>query len=132
MTASTFAATRRKVRAVPVRERPAEPKGRLPMRAALLALPLLAALAGAPLAAALPPQHQRVAELRAVLADPAVVRALGATPVDRVEHAGPDLYRVSAGRCHVDVAIVSRTGVPPRDGPRQFVTRAGARRCAGE
>ncbi|WP_284734631.1 hypothetical protein [Sphingosinicella terrae] len=102
------------------------------MRAVLLTLPALAALAGAPLAAALPPQHQRLAELRAVLADPAVAQALGTTPIDRIEHAGPDLYRVSAGPCTIEVAIVDRTGVPARPGPRQFVTRAGPRHCAEE
>ena len=55
--------------------------------------------------------------------------AFGMTPIDRVEYARPDLYRVTAGRCHVDVRIL---GLPmPRNmiGARRFETRAGQRVC---
>jgi hypothetical protein len=79
--------------------------------------------------AALPPQYQRLAELRAVLAHGEVARAFGSTPIDRVEYVRNDLYRVTAGRCHLDVAII---GLPmPRGvaGPRRFEARPGQKVC---
>ena len=50
--------------------------------------------------------YQRLAELRAVLALPDVASLGRVTPIERIEHAGPDLYRVTAGRCRLDVRIV--------------------------
>lgn len=98
-----------------------------------LSLPLAAAAlaAGAlPAAAALPPNYQRLAELRAVLALPDVA-TLGGTmqPIDRIEHAGPDLYRVTAGRCRLDVRIVDLP--TPRNvvGARRFEARPGRPSC---
>lgn len=88
-----------------------------------------AMLVATPAGAALPPNYQRLAELRAVLALPAVGTAFGLEPIDRIVYAGPDLYRVSAGRCHLDVRIV---GLPtPRNvvGPRRFEARAGRPVC---
>jgi len=88
-----------------------------------------AASAASPAAAALPPNYQRQAELRAVIAHPQVARAFGADPIDRVEYVRTDLYRVSAGRCRLDVAIVdlpTRRGV---SGPRRFDVRPGAFAC---
>lgn len=90
---------------------------------------LAAALAAAPASAALAPNYQRQAELRAVIAHPQVARAFGSDPIDRVEYVRTDLYRVSAGRCRLDVAIV---GLPtPRgvSGPRRFDVRPGAFAC---
>ena len=90
-----------------------------------------AALAASPAAAALPPNAQRLAELRAVLGHPDLYRAFGTNePIDRVEFVRPDLYRVTSGRCHVDVAIV---GLPSdgRRGPRRFEVRPGRKTCAG-
>jgi hypothetical protein len=88
------------------------------------------ALAAIPAAAALAPNYQRLAELRAVLDNPGVTNALGTSdPIGRVEYVRPDLYRVTAGRCHVDVAIV---GLPmPRGmvGPRRFEVRPGRKVC---
>ena len=89
----------------------------------------LALLAATPAGAALPPNYQRLAELNAVLALPAVGNAFGIEPIERVEYVRPDLYRVSAGRCHLDVRIV---GLPmPRGmvGARRFEARAGRRVC---
>ena len=84
----------------------------------------------APASAALAPNYQRLAELRAVLDHPGVTQALGSgTPIDRVEYVRTDLYRVTAGRCHVDVAIV---GLPmPRGvaGARRFQARPGKKVC---
>ena len=86
-------------------------------------------LAAAPAPAALAPNYQRLAELRAVIAHPAVGRAFGADPIDRIEYLRTDLYRVTAGRCRVDVAIVDLP--TPRDvsGPRRFDVRPGALVC---
>ena len=86
-----------------------------------------AVFAALPASAALPPQHQRLAELRSVLGHRDVVAAFGSTPIDRVEHIRHDLYRVTGGDCHVDVAIV--TVGAGRRGPRQFEARPGPRVC---
>jgi len=89
-----------------------------------------AAIAAMPAAAALPPQYQRIAELRAVLDSPAVAGVFGdMPPISRIDYVGPDLYRVTAGRCRVDVRIV---GLPmPRGmvGARRFEARPGRRVC---
>jgi hypothetical protein len=87
-------------------------------------------LTASPAAAALAPNYQRLAELRAVLDHPGVTAVLGAgTPVDRVEYLRPDLYRVSAGRCHVDVAIAGMPLPSGMVGPRRFEARPGRRIC---
>jgi hypothetical protein len=95
----------------------------------------LAALAAAVLAtsaapAALPPKYQRIAELRAVLDNREVIAALGDIPIDSVVHVRTDLYRVAAGRCHVDARIVDLPTPPGVVGGRRFEVRAGARVCA--
>jgi hypothetical protein len=94
-------------------------------------LPFAAALAlatGAGSApAALPPQYQRIAELRAVLDRAA--NAFGGVLIQRIEYVRPDLYRVTAGRCYVDATII---GLPmPRGmvGARRFEVRVGALVC---
>ena len=101
------------------------------MRSSLVVTALCcAALAASPAAAALAPNYQRLAELRAVIENPGVNSALQDATVDKVEYVRADLYRVTAGRCHVDVAIV---GIPlPRNmvGPRRFEVRPGRRVCA--
>jgi hypothetical protein len=99
---------------------------RYAFRLAALAAALLVA---APAHAALPPQYQRLAELRAVMNHAGVAAAFGGTPIDKIEYVRPDLYRVTAGRCRVDVRIV---GLPmPRGmvGARRFEARPGARMC---
>ena len=88
-----------------------------------------ALLAAAPATAALAPNYQRLAELNAVLNNSGLVAAFGMTPIDLVEYVSPDLYRATAGRCHVDVRIV---GLPMRRGmvgARRFETRAGRPVC---
>ena len=85
-----------------------------------------ALLTAMPAHAALAPNYQRLVELRAVLDLPAVAAAF---TVERVDYVATDLYRVSAGRCHLDVRIV---GLPmPRGmvGARRFEARAGRRVC---
>ncbi|HYE29202.1 MAG TPA: hypothetical protein VD887_13630 [Allosphingosinicella sp.] len=90
------------------------------------------ALAALPAAAALPPNHQRLAELRAVLGHAGVVRAFGTNePIDRVEYVRHDLYRVTSGRCHMDVAIVGLPTPARIAGPRRFEARPGRKVCGG-
>ncbi len=87
------------------------------------------ALSALPAQAALAPNHQRVRELNAVLNHQGVVAAFGGTPIEAIEYVRTDLYRVRAGRCRVDVAIV---GLPmPRGmaGARRFEARPGRRVC---
>lgn len=98
-------------------------------RLALLSAAGLGFLAPLPASAALPPKYQRLAELRAVLEHVGIQAALGEGLVDRVEYVRNDLYRVHAGRCHVEAAII---GLPtPRgiSGPRRFEVRPGGRVC---
>ena len=98
------------------------------LAAAAVAAPILAAT---PAQAALPPWYQRAAELRTVVAHPGLVDAFGTVAIERVEYAGPDLYRVSAGRCHVDARIVDIPLRPGMVGARQFTVRLGRRVCRG-
>ncbi|HYI47927.1 MAG TPA: hypothetical protein VEX35_05620 [Allosphingosinicella sp.] len=92
-----------------------------------LAIPATLTLAALPAGAALPPQHQRIAELRAVLDRAA--NAFGGVLINRIEHVRPDRYRVTAGRCYVEATII---GLPmPRGmvGARRFEVRVGALVC---
>lgn len=88
-----------------------------------------AALAAVPAAAALAPNYQRQAELRDVISHPGVTRAFGSDPIDRVEYLRADLYRVSAGRCRLDAAIVELPTPPGVVGGRRFEVRPGPRVC---
>lgn len=91
---------------------------------------VLALGAAAPAAAALPPHYQRAAELKAVVADPRIAAAFGIdAPIQRVEYVRPDLYRVSAGRCHLDVAIVDLPTPRNVSGGRRFAVRPGRKVC---
>jgi hypothetical protein len=100
------------------------------MRPVPMALALAAATALAPPAsAALAPQYQRAAEIRAVVADGHIANAFDGAPIERVEYVRRDLYRVSAGRCRLDVAIVDLPAPPDVSGPRRFAVRAGTKAC---
>ena len=87
------------------------------------------AVVSLPASAALPPKYQRIAELRAVLEHQGVVRALGDALITRVEFVRNDLYRVHAGGCHVDAAIVGLPIPPGMVGGRRFEVRPGRRVC---
>ena len=93
---------------------------------ALRAAPL-ACLAGTsmPAAAVVSFPFQRVNEMRTVINLPGLATALG-VPIDRVVAIGPRLYRVSAGRCHVDVQMELMPGVRMA---ARYVPRAGPRVC---
>jgi hypothetical protein len=83
-----------------------------------------------PAQAALPPWHQRAAELRAVANHAGLVEALGGgAMIDRIEYVRPDLYRVSAGRCHVDARIMGLPMPSGMVGARRFEVRLGRRTC---
>lgn len=88
-------------------------------------------LAGTSLAqAALAPNYQRIAELQAILDDPSVSDAFTIEqPIERIEIIKTDLYRVTAGACHIDVAIVDVADKEPRAGPRQFKVEIIDRSC---
>ena len=89
----------------------------------------VALASGSHASAALAPNNQRVAELQAILDDSAVVDALKVQPIDRVEFIKADLYRVTAGVCHVDVAIVDMPVEEGLVGPRQFKIEIVDRTC---
>lgn len=81
--------------------------------------------------AALAPNYQRMAELQAVLTHPGVIAAFKVSqPIDRIEYLKPDLYRVSAGACHVDVKIVSKPNDTGMVGARQFAVEPGKPICS--
>lgn len=80
--------------------------------------------------AALPPQYQRLDELKAILDDERVVAALRhASPIDRIEHVGPDTYKVSAGVCTLHVGIKEKPLPDGMVGRRQFDLEIGAADC---
>lgn len=92
-----------------------------------LSIALLAAAAAAPPGGEaapleLPPIYQRLAELRAIAEQPAIAAAFVDTPIERIEYVWVDLYRVTAGGCHLEVEIV---GLPVPDG----VGGGGGSRC---
>lgn len=93
----------------------------------------LAALSAAslalPAAAALPPEYQRVAELKAILDNSDLVSALRGQMIERVEYVRPDLYRVTAGECFVMVSIVGKPLPPGMVGARQFDVVPGKVDC---
>ena len=73
-------------------------------------------LAALPAAAMVPAHIQQRNQLRSLIDLPELARFF---PVDRIELVRPDLWRVTAGRCHIDVRLVprARTGrglLPPR------------------
>jgi hypothetical protein len=90
----------------------------------------VAALGALPASAELAPNHQRQAELRAVLLHPGVVSAFAMDQlIDRIEYVRRDLYRVSAGRCRLDVAIQGLPTPPGVSGGRRFEVRPGKKVC---
>lgn len=88
------------------------------------------ALGAVPATAALAPDYQRIRELDAVLNHQGVVAAFGGTPIEGIEYVRTDLYRVKAGRCRLDVAIVDLPMPRGMVGARRFEARPGRRVCA--
>ena len=96
----------------------------------LAALVMVTQAAGPGPAAAVP-NDQRLNQLRAVLEHPDVQAAFHYPDlIERIELVRPIVYRVTGGRCHVDVTIVHqprRTGAPLGTPP--FEARVGRRVC---
>jgi len=95
------------------------------MRRAMLVATAMMAMA-VPAAAMVPHNIQRRGELRQIFAMPDLVERLG-EPIERIERIGEGLWRVSAGRCRIDIRFVRGRSVrggllPPRMMP-QMVER---------
>jgi hypothetical protein len=89
----------------------------------------LFALLGAPSFAALPPNYQRLVELRAVLdAIQPLIEEIG--EVTAIEFIAFDLYEVRSDRCRVAAHIVDVALEPGFVGPRQFTVTLGKIACA--
>ncbi|HMO77353.1 MAG TPA: hypothetical protein PKD99_11815 [Sphingopyxis sp.] len=97
---------------------------------------MLAAVAAATLAlptsAALPPEWQRVAELKAILASNDLVKAFQGRMIDRIEFVRHDLYRVTAGECFALVSIKEKPLPDNMDGARKFDVVPGEVDCPTE
>lgn len=98
-------------------------------RAFRLIAPAFALLIAGPAEAALAPEYQRLAELQRILETPAVLSAFAGVPIDNIAFVRPDLYRVSAGRCQLEVAIVDLPMPAGIVGARRFAVRPGRRSC---
>lgn len=76
-------------------------------------------------AAALPPEHQRIAEFKAIVAAAeanGIPAAIG--PINAIEYVGPDAYEIRSDLCVVLALIVTTPAKgPPIVGPRQFEVR---------
>ncbi|HYD12411.1 MAG TPA: hypothetical protein VEC11_06160 [Allosphingosinicella sp.] len=97
------------------------------MRSGLVALGMGAALlAAGPAAAAVPANMQQRGQLRQIIDLPALADFF---PVTRLELVAADTWRLTAGRCHVDVRMVAvRWRGEGLLGPR-LEPRAGRRVC---
>jgi hypothetical protein len=83
-----------------------------------------------PAAAMIPPVNQRLGDLVSILNLPRLAAAFEA-PIERIEAIGPGLYRLTAGRCHVDIRMVRVPGGPGEGlGPPRTAPRAGPRICS--
>ena len=82
--------------------------------------------------AALPPYWQRLREIQAIVDSNDLAQKLHDTPIDRIERAGEDLYRIHAGPCTLDIRIVddpASSTKPAMPGPRSFHIEAGKAAC---
>ena len=94
-----------------------------------MAIAIATAGVSPPAAGMIPPIFQRLGELQSVVNLPSLATTLG-VPIDRIEIVAPRLYRVSAGRCHVDVRMVQVHGGPGEGlAPPRLEARAGPRIC---
>jgi hypothetical protein len=95
-------------------------------RVKLLAGLALALLSARPAAAMVPPHIQQRNQLRTLIDLPALASFF---PVDRIELVRPDLWRVTAGRCHIDVRMVPRARTGPGLLPPRIELQPGRRIC---
>ena len=81
--------------------------------------------------AALAPNHQRIAEMKAILDHPQVVSAFAVSdPVVRLEYRAADRYLVVTAKCQLPVRIVGRQQPAGMVGARQFDVEPGAVQCS--
>ncbi|MCW5715246.1 MAG: hypothetical protein KIT43_12100 [Bauldia sp.] len=98
---------------------------RLILQRSLAVIAATLILAGSSAYAALPPQHQRMAELQAVIN----AAAAGGVPdavgeIISIAYIGSDLYEIAGITCSVLARIVTTPQKgPPLVGPRQFEVR---------
>lgn len=87
-----------------------------------------ALLAPLPAAGAVPLNMQQRNMLRSIIDLPALDQLI---PITRIELIAPNVWRVTSGRCHIDVRMVVRTGNYPGRGlaPPPVDARAGRRIC---
>lgn len=97
------------------------------MRTVMMAAAM--ALTAVPASAMVPYPMQRIGELRELIDLPGLAERLG-EPIDRVERIAGNVWRVTGGRCHVDVTFVRVRS--PRDGllPPRYRPQLGDRVCA--
>jgi hypothetical protein len=96
-----------------------------------LAIFTLVLAASLPAQAVLAPNYQRLVELKAILAESAVIDSFDVYhPIDRIEFIKQDFYRVAAGSCHVDVTLVDKPANEHMVGPRQFTIKVGKKICS--
>lgn len=86
---------------------------------------LAAMLAAVPAWGAVPVHMERRNQLRQVIGHQALN---GFGPIDRVELVGPATWRVTAGRCHIDVRMVP-VGRDTGLSPRRLEARPGRQVC---
>jgi hypothetical protein len=87
-----------------------------------------AVLAASPASAAFL-ASDRLVELRALLASPVVADFISSAPFNRIEYVEPGLYRVRAGRCHIDVSVVRPPIGPGTSDPSRLDVRRIGRTC---
>ena len=91
------------------------------MRAAIGLGSVAAPLATVPAQATMPFHAQRRGDLRQIIDMPALDRF---GPITRIELIAPGLWRVTSGRCHIDVRMVERPGPYPRPRSQPAAARA--------
>ena len=96
-------------------------------RGGSMAIAMAMAVGPSPAAAMVPPIFQRLGDLNSILNLPRLA-GLFEAPIERIELVGPGLYRLTAGRCHMEIRMIVVRGGPgeglapprtePRPGPR--------------
>ena len=95
----------------------------------VLSVVAVVAVTSSPALSAIAPEQQRMREFQTVLARAGA--ALG-EPVEAVERAGPDLYRIRSSRCTVEARIVDARAAAravPMPGRRRFRVTLGEVSC---
>ena len=82
--------------------------------------------------AALPPEAQRIVELREILNQEELYTSFPHhSLVDNIEYVEQDRYRISAGKCRMDALIKDSPILLPMPGPRKFHVVFENMKCEG-